>query len=361
MAAVRTEEEAFADDRYDDLAARAGLADADHARGKMLRVWRQCTIEGTHFVSRDFLARVFPIGGADALIGARLGELQEDDSVRVRGAKGRVEWLTKLRANGRKGGRPKRLPAKPNGSHLVTNSITKTEPAQEKEKEQEQESLPDRAATPPPVSVPVPSGDQGAASVERVQAAVRPSPVVQSAVAAFVTRATDRAGIRSAGATVPPAPLDPAAALRRTLVDSFPDRVNRARTRVATSLRLTDVRPIPLMGRESELLERLKTSSDPVADFDHVLKVAETEARRTTELRWLSWSMVEKKSWESHLATTVAEAKSGPRSGKPVQPSAPPSEKFAPVVDPVLTDAERFEISQSLQALAKDPTGGKKS
>lgn len=40
-ASVRIEDEAFADERYDALARAAGLADADHARGKMARLWRQ--------------------------------------------------------------------------------------------------------------------------------------------------------------------------------------------------------------------------------------------------------------------------------------------------------------------------------
>lgn len=115
MAAVRCEEEAFADDRYDDLAVRAGLADADHARGKMLRIWRQCTIENSYFASPDFLRRILGPNGPEALVGARLGELVEDGFVRVRGAQGRVEWLESLRKNGKKGGRPKKLGPKPSG------------------------------------------------------------------------------------------------------------------------------------------------------------------------------------------------------------------------------------------------------
>ena len=47
-ASVRIEDDAFSDTRYDLLARYGGLADADHARGKMARIWRQCTLEGRH-------------------------------------------------------------------------------------------------------------------------------------------------------------------------------------------------------------------------------------------------------------------------------------------------------------------------
>lgn len=108
-ASVRIEDEAFSDERYEDLAAFAGLADADHARGKMAKLWRQCTIEDTHFLGNQMVSRVLGPGGVDALVRARLGVLLPDGRVRIRGTKGRVEWLSKLRANGKKGGRPKKL------------------------------------------------------------------------------------------------------------------------------------------------------------------------------------------------------------------------------------------------------------
>ena len=50
-ASVRIEDEAFSDERYEDLAHFAGLVDADHARGKMIRLWRQCTLEQSHEIN----------------------------------------------------------------------------------------------------------------------------------------------------------------------------------------------------------------------------------------------------------------------------------------------------------------------
>jgi hypothetical protein len=120
-ASVRIEDEAFADERYEDLATVAGLADADHARGKMLRIWRQCTIEQTHKLTRQTVSRIIGDNGVNALVAARLGEI-DGDFVRIRGTRGRIEWLKKLRNNkkfgklgaehGKKGGRPKNNPLK---------------------------------------------------------------------------------------------------------------------------------------------------------------------------------------------------------------------------------------------------------
>jgi hypothetical protein len=117
-ASVRIEDEAFADERYDDLAHFAGLADADHARGKMARIWRQCTIEGTHTIENHLVLRILGEGGIEALIRARLAERISETHVRIRGTRGRIEWLKRLRQNGQKGGRPKGYRNKPSGYQI---------------------------------------------------------------------------------------------------------------------------------------------------------------------------------------------------------------------------------------------------
>lgn len=114
MASVRIESDAFADERFDDLAKYAGLADGDHARGKMARLWRQCTIEQSHTLPDDVVTRHLGPEGVDALIKSRLGARAGRNRVRIRGTEGRIEWLQKLRDNGKKGGRP-RGSKKPDG------------------------------------------------------------------------------------------------------------------------------------------------------------------------------------------------------------------------------------------------------
>ncbi len=105
MPSVRIEDDAFGDLRFDILATEAGLADADHARGKMIRLWRQCTAENVHTLPEAVVVSVLGSRGVSALIVARLGE-KNSHGVRIKGTKGRIEWLANLRKNGAKGGRP---------------------------------------------------------------------------------------------------------------------------------------------------------------------------------------------------------------------------------------------------------------
>jgi uncharacterized phage protein (TIGR02220 family) len=113
--AVRIDAEAFGDERFADLAQILGLADADHALGKMARIWRQCTVEQSYVLPENTINRIigFP-SGAEALIASRLAE-KTKIGIRIRGTNGRIEWLGRLRENGKYGhlgGRPK---AKPQG------------------------------------------------------------------------------------------------------------------------------------------------------------------------------------------------------------------------------------------------------
>ena len=124
-ASVRVEDEAFSDRRYNRLARLAGLADADHARGKLLVIWRQCTIEQRYVLPADDVRDVLGENGAEALVEARLGEFVEG-GIRICGAQGRIEWLEKLRENGRKGGRPKKNQVV---SKTKTKPITKRKPS----------------------------------------------------------------------------------------------------------------------------------------------------------------------------------------------------------------------------------------
>lgn len=105
-ASVRIEDEAFSDERYGVLASLCGLADPDHARGKMARLWRQCTAQRTYVLPIDLVCSVLGENGAEGIVKADLGE-QVDGGIRIRGTKGRIEWLSKLRNNARKGGKAK--------------------------------------------------------------------------------------------------------------------------------------------------------------------------------------------------------------------------------------------------------------
>ena len=100
MAAIRVEACTADDIRFSVLAKLGGLADADHALGKMVRLWRACTNRQTYVLEELIVAEVVPV---DALVASGLGE-RVDGGIRIRGTKKRIEWLAKVRKGAVKGG-----------------------------------------------------------------------------------------------------------------------------------------------------------------------------------------------------------------------------------------------------------------
>jgi len=125
-ASVRIDADAFTDYRFDVLAQLLGLPDADCARGKMLTIWRYCTQTQRHVIPVPYAVHVLGIPGPSALIDSKLG-VKHPQGIRIKGTKGRIEWLSKLRAaghlgakHGKKGGRPRKTP-----TGVITNRIEK--------------------------------------------------------------------------------------------------------------------------------------------------------------------------------------------------------------------------------------------
>ncbi len=103
-ASVRIEDGAFSDRRFDRLARELGLADADHARGKMAVLWRQCTLEQRYTLDPEDIACVLGESGPQALAACRLGEPLASGEIRIKGAVGRIEWLGNVRNGTSQGG-----------------------------------------------------------------------------------------------------------------------------------------------------------------------------------------------------------------------------------------------------------------
>lgn len=126
---ITIEELAFGDVRFELLAAAAGLADRDHAAGKLGRLWLICTETQHYTVSLALVRTVLGPGGVDALVAAELGELvdahqpteyvaaasrrapppasPDEPVMRLAGTIGRIEWYGRNRANASAGGRAK--------------------------------------------------------------------------------------------------------------------------------------------------------------------------------------------------------------------------------------------------------------
>lgn len=133
MAAVRLESDAFADKRYDRLAAILGLADADHARGKMTWLWRQCTIESRYELDDLDVKLVLGPNGPAALIDARLGE-RTPTGIRIKGTEGKVEWQENFKGGAAAGGKARAATAErgPNGQ-MLPRSTSPAGPAEQPE------------------------------------------------------------------------------------------------------------------------------------------------------------------------------------------------------------------------------------
>lgn len=100
-ASVRMEDFAFSDERFDLLAVEAGLADADHARGKVMRLWRTCTLRQSTTLPENIVSVVLP---PDALVAADLAE-RVPGGLRIKGTAGRIEWYGHLQQGRSAGGR----------------------------------------------------------------------------------------------------------------------------------------------------------------------------------------------------------------------------------------------------------------
>lgn len=128
MAAVRIEEEAFSDPRYIVLANACQLADPDHARGKMAVLWRQCTALHSYVLPLSIIRAVLGEKGEAALVESQLGEAV-DGGIRMRGTKGRIEWLKKLRKNAKKGGEAKAAKRQGGGKQEAAKALPEVFPS----------------------------------------------------------------------------------------------------------------------------------------------------------------------------------------------------------------------------------------
>lgn len=100
-AAVRVESSVWGDLRYDHLAAMLGVSKYE-VIGRMTHLWGFCTERLAHALAP---AAVDVIIDHQKLIEADLAEMQPDGLVRVKGTKGRIEWLEKKRKAASKGGK----------------------------------------------------------------------------------------------------------------------------------------------------------------------------------------------------------------------------------------------------------------
>lgn len=115
MARVSVESQVHRDERYVNLGQLIG-GNSLAAIGAMTRIWSDLTEkwtpergEAAYTLKPDAIARLFEgfrwaKKFADSMVQAELGERLADGAIRIRGSKGRIEWLWKQRNGAKKGG-----------------------------------------------------------------------------------------------------------------------------------------------------------------------------------------------------------------------------------------------------------------
>lgn len=104
MARVSVEQEALTDSRFGILGRLLGCPEpfaADFALGRMVRIWHECILRGQYSLERQIVDAILGTEGAsEMLVRSQLGALR-NDRVRVKGTRGRIEYLDKLRQGNR--------------------------------------------------------------------------------------------------------------------------------------------------------------------------------------------------------------------------------------------------------------------
>lgn len=112
---------AFTDPRFDIAAKSLGVSKFD-VLGRMLMVWKECTIHSTYYLSDQIIDALVQLSGfGDALVTAELAERMPKRAgfIRVKGTRERIEWYKKVKAGAKRGGMAvsKKLQRNPNGTY----------------------------------------------------------------------------------------------------------------------------------------------------------------------------------------------------------------------------------------------------
>lgn len=110
MARVNVEQKALTDPRF-DLLGRFLESTRHDALGRMIFVWNECQERSSYTLPACIVSAIMGnLDGCEWLVQADLGQWVDDNTVRIKGTEGRIEWLGIKRAtaqtNGKKGGRP---------------------------------------------------------------------------------------------------------------------------------------------------------------------------------------------------------------------------------------------------------------
>jgi hypothetical protein len=175
VARISVEQTALTDSRYRILAGILGI-DHHSAIGRMLLIWNECQERETYSLKAVVIDALFGLeGAAKAVVEADLGEplgvsetepLGVNTEIRVRGTRGRIEWLARRRKDGREGGKKGGRPRKKTPGGLRAETPPAPAPAPTRKGDSEKRTYSDAQ----------PSTAAGTGSPSRDQDRTRPDP-----------------------------------------------------------------------------------------------------------------------------------------------------------------------------------------
>lgn len=370
-APVRIEAEAWTDLRFATLARLLGLADANHALIRTARLWswqaEHFTPEApTYVVDLDTIESALGAGGAAAaLVRSRLAE-EVPDGFRIRGARGRIEWLHQRREAARAGGEATRRKhgyteeplgppvarpsGEPNRGPLVPALVPALVPDPEK--------ISPSARAIPPTPVPTPVSAVPRATAPIVLAVSRPTPAREDIARTHgvarpsVTRAELVESIAG-----PYSHEDPRA--RGRLAEATYRRVSDALVAIASELKLPAPLPFPAVTPGShpqslrELQDRVREegAAAPLV-CDRVVANLIAQAREERSVEWLAEKAFSPRPWAAARQWTpgAAARRRGPAKGDPLPP-APAPKRAPPATELVIPPDEREDVAAMAREL----------
>ncbi len=136
MSRVNVDAQAYLDSRFGILGRLMGWGRAEFAIGMMSRIWLECTLRETDILSEAELGCAWGCDGSaawTALRDSKLGDTRpmvgDMKMVRIKGCKGRTDWLATKRKAGKKGGKKSRKTpeAKPDSAYPESEADPKHE------------------------------------------------------------------------------------------------------------------------------------------------------------------------------------------------------------------------------------------
>ncbi len=173
-ASVTIQAAAFSDLRFEVLAKACGLADADHARGRVARLWSYCTDRNRCDLSPVEISAVLGSSGVAGLLESDLGRQNDDGTIYISGTEERCGWLQGLRDRAQVGGKARARTARrqPNG-RFHSSQVGGAKPADTPatlvpaQPAKASPSVTTTTSLDPPYKPPAGAGAAGAAAVTR--------------------------------------------------------------------------------------------------------------------------------------------------------------------------------------------------